>query len=148
MMTLKSTGQRGFSLIELMIALAIVALLAAVAIPSYQNQVTKTRRGDAIAALEKAAARLEQHYFQFNQYSDDERDIGGSADNTPVPSPEGWYGVSIAFVGGDTQTYTLTASPVAGGPQADDSRCTSFTLNYLGQRGATPSANTDLCWNR
>lgn len=135
----------GFSLIEIMIVVAIIAILAAIALPSYQAQTKKARRADAIMALEKAAAKQEQYYFQYNQYTDDESRLGGGA--ASIPSPEGNYSVTAALVDGG-QGYTLTATPVVGGVQADDSACTQFTLTHLGQRGASPAANTDTCWSR
>jgi type IV pilus assembly protein PilE len=135
----------GFTLTEIMIVVVIVGVLAAIALPSYQSYVQKTRRSDAIAALEKAAARQEQFYFQYNQYTDNESRLGGGADS--IPSPEGYYIVTSALVDGG-QGYTLTATPVAGGVQAGDSDCAQLTLNHLGQRGASPAENADLCWGR
>src|SRR5690606_34375328 len=128
-----------------MVVLAIVSILVAVALPSYQAHVIKTRRADAIAALEKAAARQEQYYFQHNQYTDDESLLGGEANS--IPSPEGNYGVVSVLVDAG-QGYTLTATPVAGGAQDDDDQCTALVLNHLGQRSATPAGSADICWSR
>lgn len=135
----RSSAARGFSLIELMIVLAIVAILAAVALPAYQSQVQKTRRADAIQALEYAAARQEQHYFENSGYSSDIAEIGGSR------SPEGFYTISVNTAG-DRQSYTLTATRT--GVQQDDSLCGDYSLTQAGQRTVTGTAGESVCWSR
>lgn len=138
--------QKGFTLVELMIVIAIVAILAGIALPSYQSQATKSRRADAKIALEKAAAMQEQFYFLQNAYSNDVNNLGGNAGT--LASPEGYYNitsVTTAVNGVNDQAYTLTATPVAGGAQAGDATCTTFTLTNTGVRGAT-GTTTQLCW--
>lgn len=135
----------GFSLIELLIVVAIVAILASVAYGSYQNSIEKSRRSDAKDALARAAALQEKHYLQFKQYSNDMDDIGGNA------SREGNYQISSAFAFGldgcdDGQCYTLTAT--AQGAQADDTTCSTFTLDSLGRKASSDGVNdtTEVCW--
>ncbi len=144
----------GFSLIELLMAVAIVGILAAIAYPSYQDSLTKSRRADAKAALSAAVMAQEKWYFQFNGYADDVDDVGGDGSNTLL-SPEGYYSLAInnnsgtgTCVGGGAVRYncfTLTASPVAGGAQASDSKCTSFSITHTGVKSATGS-NSSVCW--
>lgn len=143
---MKLMAQRGFTLVELMIVLVIVAILASIAIPSYQNSVMKSRRADAKAALSAAAAEQEKWFFQFMQYSDDIDDLGGA------PSPEGFYTVAVANnIGGTCTTsapyncYRLTATPTVGGAQEDDVECTTFVLTHTGVRTATGTLGND-CW--
>lgn len=139
----RPTGHRsamaGFTLLELMITLAIIAMLAAVALPLYQNQVQKARRADAIQALEYAAARQEQHYFQHQRYSDAIAELGGSR------SPDGHYVLSVTLAS-NGQGYTLTAT--ASGPQQQDSQCGSYTLNQVGERKITGTGGVATCWKR
>lgn len=137
---------KGFTLIELMIAVAVIGILIAIAVPAYRDQTMKSRRADAITALEKAAARQEQYYFQHNAYTTTESNLGGAA--TYITSPEGYYRVVVTQPNGSDQEYTLTATPVSGGPQASDAKCTTFTLDHLGVKGGTPTANASMCWNR
>jgi type IV pilus assembly protein PilE len=144
---------KGFTLIELLIAVAIVALLAGIAYPSYMESVTKARRSDAKIALEKAAAEQEKWFFQNNGYTDSVDDLGGTSGT--LNSPEGYYTITldnlsgtgncVGGVGVPYNCFTLTAAPVAGGPQASDAKCTSFLLSHTGNRTATGS-DSNNCW--
>ena len=121
MMAFYNKKHSGFTLIELMIVVAIVAILATVALPSYQRSVEQTRRTDAKIALVTAVTAQEKWYFQKGTYSTDVNDIGG--DSGSLISSEGYYAITITnagagCVGGGGVSYncfTLTATPVAGG---------------------------------
>lgn len=134
---MKARIQDGFTLIEVMIVVVIVAILAAIAIPSYSAYVIETRRSDAKAALLEVSQRLERCYSQFNSFNHADCSV-----SLPQASPEGYYAVTGKLTAG---TYALTAKPASGSPQADDADCTSLTINHLNQRGAT-GANTADCW--
>lgn len=141
-----SAKKNGFTLIELMIAVAIVAILASVAYGSYQNSIQKSRRADAKNALATAVNMQEKKYLLNNQYSDIIADLGGAS------SPERAYAMSVAFsMGGtacaDGQCYTLTAT--AQGPQVDDTECATFSMDNLGRKFAENSGGddtADTCW--
>ncbi len=131
---------RGFTLIELMVVVVIVAILLAIGYPTYLDQVRKARRSDATAALMQTAQRLERCFTDSNQFN-----AAGCPTGT-VSSPEGYYNVAIAA---SATTYTLTATPVAGTTQAGDSTCASFTLDQAGNRGAKDAGGNDTtatCW--
>ena len=131
---------QGFSLIELMIAVVIVGILAAIAIPMYSDYVTRSRRADGQATLMQVAQELERCYTQFSKYNDNSCSVvnGGMVSET---SDQGFYVVAANKL--DESAFTLTATPQ--NEQADDTDCTTLKLTYLGGQGAT-GTDTDSCW--
>ena len=134
--------QAGVTLIELMIVVALVAVLASIALPSYRSYVIRTHRTEATTALLGIAAAQEKFYLQNNRYAiDDELAVAPPAGLGILATTEnGWYTLEITAA--DTETFTAEATAVGG--QADDSHCATFTLNAVGEKDA---ANDD-CWNR
>jgi type IV pilus assembly protein PilE len=129
----------GITLIELMIVVVIVAIIASIAYPSYQEQMRKTRRSDAKAALMDAAAKMERNYTQFGRYS-------GTLANSGIAatSPEGFYSIAATVTGANSQTFTLTAT--RAGAQTGDN-CGNYTINQAQNKGVTGgSLSTQLCW--
>lgn len=136
----------GFSLIELMVAVAIVGFLAAVAYPSYTGFVREARRGEAMKELYKYANLQEQFFLDNNTYTATIGALEGTTDTT-FTTESGLYSISAAAP--TTSTFTLTATPVSSASQADDSDCQSFTINQAGTRTAANSGGTDTtttCW--
>ena len=133
---------QGFSLIELMIAVVIVGILAAVAIPMYSDYVTRSRRADGQATLMQVAQELERCYTQFSKYNDNSCSVvnGGVVSET---SDQGFYGISASGGNLTESTFTLTATPQ--NEQADDTDCTALTLTHLGEQSATGD-DPDSCW--
>ena len=133
--------KNGFSLIELLIAVAIVAILAAIAIPSYSAYTRRANRTDATKAMTFDAQALERCYSQNFTYAG----CAGAAAGSAVSSG-GFYTVTIAVP--TATSYTITAVPLAA-PQTGDTACSTFTLNSAGTQGATTSVglnNTKTCW--
>ena len=122
---------QGFTLIELMIVVAIIGIIASVAVPSYNQYVTESRRADAYVALATTAAEQERFYTYDNAYSTDIDELGGDT------SPDGFYTISVSAT---DSTFTMVAVPAAGGTQTGDSDCQTLTLNHLGQKGSSSSA--------
>ncbi|CAN5286106.1 N/A [soil metagenome] len=133
---------RGFSLIELMIALVIVAIVAAIAIPGYRSYVMRTNRGDATAALLRIAAAQEKFYLQNNTYTANLDDPPPAGLGIPATA-NGYYDLSIEQA--DTAGFTATATAIAGGAQADDAECQTFTISEQGVRDSAP-AEAEVCW--
>ena len=146
MSVVRSCGSSwGFTLVELMVVIAIVAILLAVALPGYQNSVQKARRVDAKAALFDAANRQEGIMLDRGSYSLDMTDLG--FDQNPHISEEGHYSIAAAVCSGASidRCYVLTATPQSGSPQADDTRCTAFILHSNGAKTAEGSDQLN-CW--
>ncbi|MGB4858260.1 MAG: type IV pilin protein [Dokdonella sp.] len=127
-------GRRGFTLIELMITVAIVAILAAVAFPSYQNQVRKGRRADAKSVMLDLTQQLERRYTTDRDYTNLAAVCGQSVQSPTTGTA--WYQVSTVCT---PSAYTVTATPQ--GTQASDP-CGTMTINPIGTR--TPA--TAGCW--
>jgi len=125
----------GFSLIELMIVVAIVGILAAIAYPVYTSQVRKGQRTDAKTALMTAAQNLERCFTEHNAYNN------GACPAVPATSPEGYYSIVATTL--TASGFTLTATPISGAVVAD-TECATFTLNNLGAQSSTPAGNQ--CW--
>ncbi len=138
-------SKSGFTLIEIMITVAIVAILASIAYPGYVSQVRKTRRSDATAALLKTAQVLERCYTEYNAYDDtgcpavQDDGSGGSELASDYTSTEsGYYILSAASL--SPNAFTLTATPT--GDQAND-KCGNFTYDHVGRKGVSADVDGD-----
>ncbi|MEE2731112.1 MAG: type IV pilin protein [Pseudomonadota bacterium] len=138
---------QGFTLVELMIVVAIVGVIMAVALPAYNSHVQKTRRSDARTALQEAAARQERIYTESNTYTADLTRLLTNADGQS--SPEGYYDISVALscsrtVSNTSYSSCFTLTATAKGLQADDSECATLTLTHAGVKASTPAGGD--CW--
>ena len=132
--------QKGLTLVELMVVVAVMAIIATVAYPLYTAQVQKSRRADAKIALEMVAAAQERFFTLNGTYAATLSSLDVSPDIQGGASNEGYYDISVNRTAADQ--FTVTADIDSGDAQASDSGCAQFTLNQVGAKGAT-SAN---CW--
>ena len=140
--------KNGFTLIELMITVAVIGILATIAYPSYQDQIRRTRRADAEASLSQLANFMERQFTELNCYKSLGADnLCGTADDAApdltgptaqLANTTNFYTVSFSAI--TATSYTLQAAAIAGKSQASDSSCTTLTLDNIGNK--TP-AN---CW--
>lgn len=132
-----SRNQFGFTLIELMITVAIVGILAAVAYPSYTGFITSSNRSEGQRELLRFANLQEQYYVDYRTYATDLKKLG-KATNV-ITTENGHYRIKVAN-GADASIFVLKA--VAKGSQAtNDSACSPLTINQVGTKG--PAG----CWD-
>lgn len=125
---------KGFTLIELMVTVAIIGILTAIAMPMYGDYLTKASRSDCASALEKMATKQEELVLRMNggNYTTDVTNIGGS------DTANGYYTVSVASA--DDKGFVLQCTAASPSPQANDTGCTTMQLSSTGLK--TPTA----CW--
>lgn len=134
---------RGFSLIELMIVLTILAITIAIGYPSYRNQVMKTHRAEGMGELLDLADRLERFYSDRGTYAG--ATLGnGATDLRPAATERGYY--NLAITAQDAVAFTITATPQ--GTQADDTSCGIYTLTSLGDTSASGGLGDEECWRK
>ncbi|MDO9451479.1 MAG: type IV pilin protein [Stagnimonas sp.] len=142
----------GFTLIEVIVAVAIVGILATIAIPSYTKSIAKTKRRTAQVCLSSFATQMERYYTTNLRYCVDTTPADGTCDSTVFTLP-GLDCASTANSGNDytysaavdSSTYTLTATPKTG-QSTRDAVCGTLTLDQAGTRTASGTGGVPECW--
>jgi len=135
---------KGFTLIEMLIAVAIIAILAAIAYPQYSEYMRKTRRAEIAAVLVEEAQRLERFHSRAGQYADA---IGPPAREHEVSVGNAFYSVSAER---SERTFVLVATPI-GATVMNGDKCGAFVLDHTGRRdnaGMSDDASVGGCWGR
>lgn len=122
----RSHGQRGFTLIEIMIVVLIVAILAAVALPAYQDSVRKGRRASAQGFLMEVAQREQQYFIDSRTFTADLADMGITVPDDVAD----YYTITVELDAGPPADFTVVAAPKTG-PQAVDGK---LTIDRSGKR--------------
>lgn len=147
----------GFTLIELMIVVVIATILLGIAVPSYMSQIRESRRTDARTALLDLAGREESYNASMNAYTGTATNLGYPA--FPATIGSGYYTITVSCVAAFGAaagcgpnaivgpSYYLTATPVAGSSQVNDTQCTSFSVDSQGNQFSTGSAPSTTCWS-
>ena len=143
---MKRHTHSGFTLIELMIVIGVLAIIASIAFPSYSSFVRQSNRTDATRTMQLAAQSLERCYSRRFTYAG--CNVNGTVMNngSTMQTPNLFYTVRFAIP--DAQDYTLTATPVLA-PQTGDRQCVQFTISSTGAQAAQDSHGTNstrACW--
>lgn len=151
--------QRGFTLIELMVAVVVIAIIAAVGFPSYQEYIRRGKRAEGKAHLMRAAQQMERFYSLNNCYPSNtaacstNASCGGTASSSAlalchagINAHSGDSVASSAYnltVTTTAQAFTLTATPAF-----TDDKCGNLGLNNAGAKTKTGSESQQYCWSR
>ena len=150
--------KRGFTLIELMITVAIIGILAAIAYPAYTQYVQRSNRANARALLLDNVQFLERNFTTANRY--DQTSASVAINSAALPRTQSpingtkLYDITVGFSAvapcSGTQCFTLSATPTLGSSMAGDA-CGTYTLSNTGLQGAagvTTGSIVGSCWNR
>ena len=150
-------SQAGFTLVELMVVVMVIAILASVAIPSYSGYVTDARRQGAAQEMLTIASRQEQHFLDNKAYATTLTQLGYSAQPIGTDENGAYVGATdasamytfaitstTATTSGTIRAYTVSAIP-KGSQLSRDSECATLTLNEAGVRTADGASNPE-CW--
>ncbi len=152
-MNSKHAKSNGFTIVELLIAVTIIGVLAAIAIPNYQRYVSQANRVDATTELMRIAAEQEKYYLQNNTYATEALlapFISGVSSAANLATQNDYYDIAITDNGGYQSGFIVTATAKNDGPQFNsDPTCRNFRIDDAGQRTSTSSTNADStaeCW--
>ena len=142
--------QAGFTLIELMVVVAIVAIVFAVAFPSYERYVVRAKRAVGQNMLMQVADRQQQFFMDNKRFAADLTNLGFTASpfmvdddgaSTVAGDPDAVYSVALSNV--TATTWTATATPL-NGQLSRDTSCGNLTINQAGAKGKSGAG--DNCW--
>ena len=136
---------KGFTLIEVMIVVAIIGILSAIAYPSYQRYIQRAHRAEAQTALQQASQYMQRFYAANNRY---DQNLAGTAVALPstiadvVSGGSTYYVISVSASDATSFTLTATKQDIQG-----DDGCGNLTLSHLGVKGVSATGATVAnCW--
>ena len=135
--------QSGVTLIELMIAVAIISILASIAYPSYTQHMIDTRRKLAQSCLSEYALYMERFYTMNMTYEDASLSVGECVSNLNSGGAS-HYSFTLSNVA--PSSFMLTATPIGAQASADRKCGVALTLNQTGTRGVGSGGDTAKCW--
>jgi type IV pilus assembly protein PilE len=135
---------RGFTLLELLLVLVLVAILAALALPAFRQQSLRVHRSEAMTALLQLQLAEEKYYLRHGAYTGNifsapPAGLGLSA------SASGRYLLSVALAA-DAQSFIASATPAPSGGQEADHECFAFSINARGRRAVSGTRDARYCW--
>lgn len=148
-MAKRASAAGGFTLIEAMIIVVVLAILAAVAVPSYRSYLLRSQRTEATSALLRAAAAQEKFFLQHNRYAADLVAAPPAGLGQDAVTERGYYSLTNTVTEPDGDGFRISATPRSGGGQQQDSLCAQFALDHNGVRRARNTVDEDTtasCW--
>jgi type IV pilus assembly protein PilE len=157
----RRNGARAFTLIEMMIVLAVAGILVALALPSFLDSIRKGRRAEAVTALAQVQQSQERWRSNNPAYTITLANLVGLNLDAAAKTPSGYYTVTLDDAAASATGYTATATAVTGTSQASDANCTTLrvrmqggNVQYGGCAGCTvppvgtPLTDPNRCWSR
>jgi type IV pilus assembly protein PilE len=147
--TLSTSAESGFTLIELMVTVAILGIVATIATTSYTSQIQKSRRTDARSALLDLAGREEKLFSTTNAYSQTGTQLGYAGFPVNIGSGNGDYSLNVvspdpAQPVATQPNYLITATAI--NLQAADKQCKTLSVDQAGNQTSTGTATASTCW--
>lgn len=148
----KKLYERGFTLIELMVAIVIIAILAGIGFPMYIQQVERARRADGTSVAMLIALAQERFFTLNSTYTIDltESDLRLSSKVQSGLSESGHYNVAVTpGLAGIATSFVVTVTPIAGGSQMEDEECRTMMVDQIGAKTALDKSSADstnICW--
>lgn len=136
--------QNGFTLIELMITVAIIGILSAIAYPSYTQYVVKSNRAAAQGFMMTVASKQEQYMLDARAYAADMATLGFPASSIPTEVSKN-YNITVGNITATPPSYTVKATPI-GSQLSRDTKCGALTLDQAGTKGEGGSGTVADCW--
>jgi type IV pilus assembly protein PilE len=144
MRTQRAAPSAGFTLVELMVSIVVATILITIAVPSYTNQIRKSRRTDARAAVLDLAQREERYMSTNGAYTTSPLNLGYGGATFPVTLADNYYTLTVAVTAATATTpaaYTITATAI--NTQAKDTSCATFSVDSKGNQTSTTATT---CW--
>jgi type IV pilus assembly protein PilE len=148
---MNSQATRGFTLTEVLTALVVIAVLAAIAVPTWRTHLLRVRRAEARDALTALQAAQDRYFGQHARYATGAQLSARAPDGLELPptTAHGLYAITLETYA-DGLGYLATARTVANAGQQADDRCASFSIDHVAQMSAVDSAGVDRsadCWH-
>ena len=144
--------QRGFTLIELMIAVVVIAILAAIGYPSYIEYINRGKRAEGKGALMRAAQQMERFYSVNNCYPSGTANCGNAGSSSAALAAAGTNAFSGDSAAASAYNLSVTTTPQAftltATPTFTDAKCGNLTLANTGAKGKTGTESMQNCWSK